>query len=317
MQLFMSTGYLAALATIVCWTISIFVTARLTRLEDAHVLNKAILFFSIFLLGILVCVLDGLTPWELFTVPSLSEWLGLGISGILGKSIGDYCGIYAMRILGPRRRTMTTTLTPGFMWLFGLIILKETLNWLGIVAMLLTIVSLLLLINSRAEKDEVKKENFGLPLSGLLFGIAGAVLTALAFVIAKKIIKEKENISAFHGTWMRIITAFAALMLFDIMRNKHVSFIKQFVVDRKKGAILFFGILFGTVLGLSFSLIANMELPVAVASTMTSMVPVPVIFVSVILYKKKITLQSWFYSILAIGGIVVLLWRDELIKYFW
>jgi drug/metabolite transporter (DMT)-like permease len=316
MQLFMSTGYLAALATIITWTIAIFVIAKLSRLEDAYTLNKAILFFSIFLLGILVCVLDGLMPWELFTVPSLSEWLGLGISGILGKSVGDYCGICAMRILGPRRRSMLATLTPGFMWLFGLIILQETLNWLGIVAMLLTIVSLLLLINSRAEKEEVKKENFGLPLPGLLFGIAGAALTALALIIAKKAINENKNISEFHGTWIRVIAAFVALMAFDIMRNKHIGFIKQFVVDRKKGLLLFFGILFGTVLGLSFSLMAITRMNAAVAYSLFSLVPVSVILVSVILYKKKITWQSCLYSILAIGGIIVLLWRDSLVRYF-
>ncbi len=62
-------------------------------------------------------------------------------------------------------------------------ILNETMDWLGIAAMLLTIVSLLLLINSSAEKNEVKKENFGLPLPGLLYGTGGAAATGLAFIL--------------------------------------------------------------------------------------------------------------------------------------
>ncbi|HSN60274.1 MAG TPA: EamA family transporter, partial [Ferruginibacter sp.] len=130
----MITGYIAAFATLFAWTISTFVLAKLTRLQDAYTLNKAALFFSIFLLGILVCVLDGIAPWQLFTLPSSSNWLWLGISGILGKSVGDYCGFCALRILGARRRSMITTLGPGFTWLSGLIILNETMNWLGIAA---------------------------------------------------------------------------------------------------------------------------------------------------------------------------------------
>lgn len=313
----MSTGYLAAFATLFSWTISTFVLARLSRLEDSYILNKATLFFGIFLLGILVSVIDGLAPWQLITIPNTSNWLWLAISGILGKSVGDYCGYKALRILGARRRSMVTTLGPGFIWLFGLIILNEQMNWLGIFAMALIIISLLLLINSSAEKAEVKNENFGLPLPGLLFGVAGAALTGVAFILAKKTIVESgENISAFHATWIRIITAFIALMIFDIMRNKNAVFIKQFVSDKQKAMLLFFGILFGAVLGLSFSLIAITRMNAAVAYTIFSLVPMSVIFVSVIVYKKKITLKSWIYSLLAITGVIILVWRDMLIRYF-
>ena len=41
---------------------------------------------------------------------------------------------------------------------------EEKMNWLGIIAMLLSIVSLILLITSTTEKDEVNKQNFDLPL---------------------------------------------------------------------------------------------------------------------------------------------------------
>jgi drug/metabolite transporter (DMT)-like permease len=313
----MTTGYSAALATLGAWTISTFVLAKLSRLEGAYILNKAALFFSIFLLGILVCILDGLAPWQLFTVPNSSEWLWLGISGILGKSVGDYCGFCSLRILGARRRSMITTLGPGFTWLFGLLILNESMNWLGIAAMVLTAVFLLLLISNNSEKKEVEKENFGLPLPGFLFGIAAAALTGLAFILSKMAFSGSENnISAFHGTWMRIIAAFFALMIYDIFRNKHTSFIKPFLLDKQKALLLFLGILFGAVLGLSFSLIAIMRMNAAAAYTIFSLLPVSVILVSVVVYKKKITLLSWLYSLLAIAGAMILVWRDVLIRYF-
>ncbi|MEO5781845.1 MAG: DMT family transporter, partial [Ginsengibacter sp.] len=311
----MNSGYIAAFATLFCWTISNFVLAKLTRLAQPAVLNKAALFFSIFLLGSLVCILDGLAPWQLFTLPNSSNWMWLGLSGILGKSIGDYCGFYSMRILGVRRRSMISTLGPGFTWLFGLIILNENMNWLGVAAMLLTIVSLLLLINSTAEKEEVKKENYGLPLPGLLFGIAAAALTGLAFILSKiTFIESGRKISEFHGTWIRILVAFLAIALVDIFRGKHPGFIKAFVTNKQKGILLFVTILFGAVLGLSFSLIAITSMNAAAAYTIFSMLPVTIILMSVIFYKKKITAKSWVYSILAVSGVLILVWRDRLIQ---
>lgn len=313
----MMTGYIAAFATLFAWTISTFALAKLTRIENAYTLNKAALFFSVFLLGTLVCVIDRLAPWQLFTLPSSSNWLWLGISGILGKSVGDYCGFRAFRIMGARRRSMITTLGPGFTWLSGLIILDESMNWLGIAAMLLTIIFLLLLINSSEEKKEVEKENFGLPLTGLLFGIAAAALTGLAFILSKKtFIETDNNISAFHGTWIRIITAFLALLMYDTLSNKHTDFVKPFLADMNKALLLFATILFGAVLGLSFSLIAITKMNAAVAYTIFSLLPVSVILVSVIFFKKKISGISWLYSLLALAGVMLLVWRDDLIKYF-
>ena len=313
----MNTGYLAAFATLFSWTISTFALARLSRLVDPFTLNKAALFFSIFLLGSLVCILDHLTPWDLFTLPNLSNWFWLGLSGILGKSIGDYCGFCSMRILGARRRSMISTTGPGFTWLFGWMILSEEMNWLGVVAMLLTITSLLFLINSTAEKNEVKSEKFGLPIPGLLYGIAAAALTGLAFILSKKTFVEPETkLSAFHATWIRIIIAFLFILLVDIIRNKHDAFIKPFVTEREKSLLLLITIVFGAVLGLSFSLMAITKMNAAVAYTIFAMLPVSVIAVTVIFYQKKISLKSWGYSIAAIVGVVVLVWRERLVGYF-
>lgn len=307
----MTTGYLAAFATLICWTIATFVLAKLSRLVEPHALNKASLFFSMIMLGVLVCIIDNISPLKLFTAPYASNWLWLGISGILGKSLGDYCGFRALRILGARRRSMVTTLGPGFTWLFGMLILNEVMNWVGVLGMMITIISLLHLISADVEKQEVKMDKFGLPLPGLMYGIAGAALTGFAFILSKMtVIETDKNISAFHATWIRIITAFFALVIFDLLSNRKTDFVKQFIFNKEKGTLLFYGILFGAVLGLSFSLMAITNMNAAVAYTIFALVPVAVIFVSVIFYQKRITARSWLYSLLAIIGVVILVWRD-------
>ncbi len=309
----MINGYMAAVITLLCWTVSNFVLARLTRLVDPGVLNKAALFCSIFLLGLMVCVVDGLLPWQLFTIPTPSNWLWLGLSGILGKSIGDYCGFCAMRILGVRRRSMVSTTGPGFTWLWGLIILDETLNGTGLAAMGITMLFLFLLINSTAEKKEVLNDRFGMPLPGLGFGLAAAALTGLAFILSKLTFLEPQTrISAFHGTWIRVIAAFVAIGMVDVLRRKPVVVLKPFITHAEKGVLLLLTILFGSMLGLSFSLVAITTLHATVAYSIFSMLPVTVMLVNIVFLKQKISGKSLLYSVSAIAGVLILIWRREL-----
>ncbi|MEP6712482.1 MAG: DMT family transporter [Ferruginibacter sp.] len=307
----MNNGYMFAFITLASWTVSTFVLAKLSRLEAPAVINKSALFVSTFLLAFVVCIRDGLNPVELFTKPYASNWIWLGISGIIGKSIGDYLSYDSLRILGARRRTMITTLTPGFAWIFGWLFLNESINLVGMAAMLLTITALLLMINSQSEREEVKKENYGRPLQGLLFGIAASALTGLAFILSKKTFTETgKNISEFHGTWIRILTAFTTLLFFDIGRNKHTAFIKPFL-NMQKGGLLFTGVLFGAIIGLSFSLMAITRMNTAVAFTIFALLPVSIMLVSVTMYGKKVTTKSYLYSLLAIAGVMLLIWRNH------
>jgi len=308
----MNNGYLFAFITLASWTVSTFELAKLSRLEAPAAINKAALFLSTFLLAAVVCIADDLNPVQLITKPHTSNWIWLSISGIIGKSIGDYLSYNSLRILGARRRTMISTLTPGFAWLFGWLFLKESMSLVSITAMLLTISSLLLMLNSQSEREEVRNEKFGMPLQGLLLGIGAAALTGLAFILSKKTFAENDtNISEFHGTWIRIVTAFTALLLFDIGRNKHTPFIKPFL-NMQKAGLLFTGVLFGAVIGLSFSLMAVTRLNTAVAFTVFALLPVSTMLVSILLFKKRVTPQSWLYSMLAVAGVMLLIWHNHL-----
>lgn len=309
----MNTGYLAAFGTLLSWTVSAFIFGKLTRLTEPGLLNKAILFFSIFLLGIVVCVMDRINPIELFSLPNQSNWLWLGLSGIIGKSLGDYCGLSCLRILGPRRRYMISTLTPGFTLLFGFIILGEKINAIGMAGMFITILSLFLLLNSQTEKAEVKLEKFGNHVWGIFMGLCGAALTAVAFIIAKKgMVQSETSISEFHGTWIRVIVAFIVLFVVDLFLKRNKDFVTGIITNRQKAILLFWGIVFGVILGLSLSLVAITRLEVAVAYTIFSVVPLTVILASVIFFRKKIPWQSWIYSLMAIAGVIVLVWKDWL-----
>lgn len=309
----MNTGYIAAIATLICWTAGAFIIGKLSRLMHPHALNKALLFFGIFLLGIVVCVIDEINPMKLFSLPNSSNWLWLGLSGILGKSLGDYCGLSALRILGPRRRYMLATLTPGFSLFAGFIFLDETISALGIAGMFITMISLALLLNDQKEKDEVIKDKFGNYFRGVVMALCSGILTAFAFVFAKKTMIETGNpISEFHATWIRILIAFIVLFVIDVFTKKDHDFILEVFKDKQKIWLMGGAVFIAVILGLSLSLVAITRLEVAIAYTIFSLVPLGVLLVSVLWYHKKIVWRSWIYCLMAIAGVMILIWRNTI-----
>jgi drug/metabolite transporter (DMT)-like permease len=101
------------------------------------------------------------------------------------------------------------------------------------------------------------------------------------------------------------------MWLIDVVRNKNQNFIGEIIKSRQKSVLLFSAILFGSILGLSFSLMAITRMEVAVAYTIFSMVPLAVILVSVIVFRKKLPLINWLWSLLAIAGAIILVWSKR------
>ncbi|MBK6292861.1 MAG: hypothetical protein IPF59_14135 [Ignavibacteria bacterium] len=53
---------------------------------------------------VLACFTMQVWPWALITESGPGQWLWLGISGVVGLSIGDLFGFTSLRILGARRQ---------------------------------------------------------------------------------------------------------------------------------------------------------------------------------------------------------------------
>jgi len=70
------------------------------------------------------------------------------------------------------------------------------------------------------------------------------------------------------------------------------------------------------VVGVSLSLYAAKLINVSIAQTLFSMVPVFILPVSWLLYREKITFQSFLGALIAVGGVLVLVWRNEISALF-
>lgn len=109
--------------------------------------------------------------------------------------------------------------------------------------------------------------------------VAGTLVVLLVTFLNKKLVKNWNNIKA--QPWSTLQTAFT-------------------------------GTIFGPLLGVSFALTAIQYIDVAVAQTIFGLVPVVAILISHIVYKEKITKYSFAGVLVAISGVVILIWRIKI-----
>ena len=64
-------------------------------------------------------------------------------------------------------------------------------------------------------------------------------------------------------------------------------------------------------MGVTLSLLTIQKLEVAVAQTIFALLPLFVLPISLIIYKERITSQSVFACLLALVGVLLLIWRNE------
>jgi drug/metabolite transporter (DMT)-like permease len=87
--------------------------------------------------------------------------------------------------------------------------------------------------------------------------------------------------------------------------------------ENRKGLLyMFLGTLFGTVMGLSFAMQTVSSINGAVAQTIFSLVPVFAIPLAYLFHKEKITLPIILGALIAIAGVIILIWREAISAWF-
>ena len=77
------------------------------------------------------------------------------------------------------------------------------------------------------------------------------------------------------------------------------------------------GTFFGPVMGVSLSLYAASQIPVGIAQTIFSLLPITVMLAATISGRERINGPSIIAAAICMVGVFVLVWRDELIALFY
>ncbi len=300
------TGEAIAIATVLCWTVSVqFFEAASKRVGPTPVniirLAVAITIFSIFLL-----YRDGnIIPLNF----PRHAWIFLSLSGIIGFFLGDIFLFKALVELGPRVTMLLHSLAAPSAAVIGWIFLDEKYlfhQWMGII-ITLSGVALVILEKNVSSAPDHKRKRRAITFIGVIYGLLAMLGQACGIVLSKNGMQtEAGYLDAFAATQIRAIAAFVGFfLLFTLTRRwRNVS-----VAVRDGRALLYTstGAFVGPFLGVSLSLLALHYLTSGVASTFFSLVPICIIPFSVFLHKEHVSIRAILGAFIAVFGIYLLM----------
>lgn len=310
-------GIIFALITTFCWSLGIFPFTEAAKRFGTGALNQYRLFLAWIFISVIACCYYVISPYNLATTPTAHNYLYLGLSGIIGFTIGDFFAFNSFKMLGPKLASLYTTIAPCAALILGSIVLKEEINVVGIIGMFVTISGVIWLTLSKKDAQDAKEKGFARNKAGILYGIAGALCQGCGLVMTKQgFLKTTEltEIPTLQAVWIRLLFAFVAAMLISIIGRNFRSNSKIIFTNQNKGfKYMLAGTILGPVLGVSFSLVAITHLRVAEAQTIFALLPVFVLPMNYFFYKEKITVPSVLACLTAVLGVFILIWRDIII----
>ncbi|MDO9000227.1 MAG: DMT family transporter [Bacteroidota bacterium] len=307
-------GVSIALLTTICWSIGIFPFTEASKRFGTAALNQYRLFLGWLVISILILIFYPISIAGLFITPQFNHYLFLGLSGIIGFTIGDFFSFNSFKILGPKLGSLYTTIAPGAALLAGFLILKQEINVIGIFGIFITISGVIWLTLSKKDKKASEKAGFNRNPKGILFGVIGALCQGTGLVLSKLGLDcYPDKLPTLHAVWIRLLFAFSAAFIISIITGRmKANSITVFKNQNNGLPYMFLGTLFGPVLGVSFSLLAIQHLPVATAQTIFALLPIVVLPINYFYYKERITVQAIFACLIAVLGVFILIWSNAI-----
>jgi drug/metabolite transporter (DMT)-like permease len=309
------------LLTTLSWTLGIFPFTEAARRIGSHSLNQFRLLLAMSFIAITGFIFYHEAFIAIFSSQYSKAWLWLGISGIVGLTIGDFFAFEMFKILGARTGSVLTTFAPAAALITGGLLINERISVIGIFGIMLTILGVNFVSFGKREREKIPDLGHGSTAYGIITGILAALCQGAGLVLAKKGLIEQgtlHQLEPIPANFIRLSCAAGSLLLFWLSRGKLKEIFLPVIENRNNGLkFAVGGTFFGPTMGVSLSLYTITLLDPSVAQTIFSLVPAFAFLLSAAFYKDKITFQSILGLAIAISGVMILIWRAELQNMFY
>lgn len=293
-------GELAALGTALCFSLSSTCFTLASRRAGSTPVNRVRLLAA----TLIACGLHLATRGEALPLGlSPGAWMWLGISGVIGLTLGDDLLFRSYVLIGPALAMLVFALNPVLAAFAGAIFLDESLTareWTGIV---ITIAGIASVVSKR--KPTIYSPTERSYLAGLLLAFGGAVGQAGGIVTAK--LGLVEGAPAQSANVIRLVAATAAAWLVTAAAGRLAKTVGAFSNDPRAASEVTLGALLGPVAGVWLSLVAIEHAPVGVASTLMSITPLFLLPISRVVFQEPVTLRAVLGTAVALAGVALLL----------
>lgn len=227
------------------------------------------------------------------------QWKWLLISGFVGFFVGDLALFRGFVLIGARLMTLLMVLAAPFAAVIGYFWLGETLSLPKIIGMMLSLGGVAWVCLERNADSTTPRHHV---TWGITLGVIAALGQGLGAVLTKI---GKQDLDAFSTTQVRLITGIVGFMLAIPLMRRSGDVIRG-VRDSRAMAFLSLGALAGPALGVSSLNAALARIPVGIAQTLASMVPVMIIPFAIWLRHEKVSARAIVGALIAVSGVAIL-----------
>ncbi len=295
-------GEMISIGVAFSWTatalLSEFGSKRLGNLT-LNVLRMALaLLFSLVLFWVVLG-----TPIP--AIGSLEAYGWMLLSGLVGYVIGDFCLFQCYIIIGSRFGQLFMTLAPLAAALMAWLTLGQQMNWMSVLAMLVTLVGIGISVLGRGEHHRLSLK---LPLNGVLFAIGAAICQGVGLVLSKIGMDHyatgaiPEWLIPFSANFIRCIAGIIGFSLLLYFREGFKP-LREALHDRKGMTVATATTIFGPFVGVGFSLMAVQYTGAGIASTLMALTPIIIILPSYWLFHEKITWKAVLGALISVVGV--------------
>jgi len=248
-------------------------------------------------LFILVCI-DGFSSMN-----TLSIFL-LGLSGLLGITLGDTFFFSALPHLGAAATVITTMLIPATAVVLSVVLLHEAIGLETLIGVVITFIGVMLVMHRRETRDVSRKHSQKI---GLRYAAVAIMCCAFAIILSKIALRD---IPALQAAFIRQAAGLTGLFVwgcFTLQMKPFIACVTNRAILARLGIIAFFS----TFLGTWFSLIALQKTTVTLAATLNATSPLFVLPMASVILREKITSRMITGAFLTVAGIVLLLWKGR------
>jgi len=287
-------GGLFALGAGACWASASILFGKLGRSVSSLAMN-----FGKGLVG-LACLAVALA-FTGFRGTSTEAWIYLGLSGLVGITLGDTVFFDTLRRLGPRRTLLMTTLIPVLVAILSFVLLGERLGaqaWLGAA---ITVAGVSWTMWERLPEGE----DSGSWRAGIGYGLITVLSCAVAAILSKVGVAGTKPLEA---TGIRLLTGTAGLFALGLFRRQLWAWVSPFREPRLAGALVAAAIV-GTFVGIWFSMASFAYTSATVATILSATDPIFVLPLAALFMGEKLRPRPVLGAFVALAGVALLLTR--------
>jgi len=293
-------GELAALGTSLLWSLTYVQFTIAVQTIGPSRLNRLRLAIA---LGCLLAAHAAIYGVPIPLDAGIARWGFLIGSGVIGFAISDAFLFRALLRLGAHRTSLVMALVPIYSALLAWALFGERMTPVQVLGGAAAVGGIALVVSARASGDQVTR-GAAHPAAGLAFALAAAAAQSSRYILSKQ--GMSGGYPVLSTNVIQILSATIAVWAPALASGAwRRTLLSPFGVRAATATVG--GAVAGPFLGVTMSLVALAHAPVGVASTLMALPPLFLLPFSRFVLKEPVGLRAVAGTLLAVGGVAVLL----------